>query len=112
MSEQPTAGPSRIELQIESKKFNVAPGSSVTIPFEIFDGVRGDISLIIYNVLGRMVMDLRSQVRDAMSRQASGPYEVIWNAKDINGKDCSSGVYIIILQWGVHRQLRKIALLR
>ena len=86
--------------------------SSVTIPFEIFDGVRGDVSLIIYNVLGRMVMDLRPQVRDAMSRQASGSYEVIWNGKDIQGIDCSSGVYIIILQWGVHRQLRKIALLR
>jgi hypothetical protein len=86
--------------------------SSVMIPFEIFDGVRGDISLIIYNVLGRMVMDLRPQVRDAMSRQPSGPYEVAWNGKDNHGKNCSSGVYVIILQWGVHRQLRKVVMLR
>jgi len=51
MSEQPTAGPSRIELQIESKKFNVAPGSSVTIPLKIiFNG--GEAETFQLSLLG------------------------------------------------------------
>jgi len=31
---------------------------------------------------------------------------------DLHGHDVSSGVYIIMLQWGVQRQLRKVVLLR
>lgn len=100
------------------KNFRLLPpypnpfNSTVSIPFEIFDGVHGDISVIIYNVLGQMVVDLRSEVRDAMARGDSGPYVVTWDGRNESGVDCGSGVYIIMLQWGVHRQLRKAVLLR
>jgi len=86
--------------------------SSLTIPFEIFNDLRGDISLIIYNVLGQMVVDLRGEVQKAMAQNGSGLFQVVWDGKDTFGHNVSSGVYIIILQWGVHRQLRKAVMLR
>ncbi len=86
--------------------------STVTIPFEIFNGVRGDMSLFIYNVLGQMVADLRPAVRDAMKGQRTGYYEVIWDGKDPSGIEVGSGVYIVVLHISVHRALQKVVLLR
>lgn len=86
--------------------------STVTIPFEVYSPLAGDVNLLIYNVLGQMVVDLRGEVRGALLGQGSGPYEVLWNGRDMTGTDVSSGVYIISLQWGVHRQLRKAVMLR
>ena len=86
--------------------------NTVTIPFEIFPGINGDVSLIVYNVLGQLVADLRSEVHQAIANQESAPYAVMWDGKDVYEKNVSSGVYIVNLQWGVHRQLRKVVLLR
>jgi hypothetical protein len=86
--------------------------SSLTIPFDISNNLQGDVSLIIYNVLGQMVMDWRGEVREAMVGHGSGSFQVVWDGKDLSGHDVSSGVYIIILQWGVHRQFRIAVMLR
>ncbi len=107
--EMPQAAPKLFQLREPyPNPFN----NTVTIPFEIFPGINGDVSLIVYNVLGQLVADLRPAVKGAMSGQRTGYYEVIWDGKNPSGIDVGSGVYIVVLHISVHRQLQKITLLR
>jgi hypothetical protein len=107
--EMPQAPPNLFQLhEPYPNPFN----NTVTIPFEIFPGLDGEVSLIVYNVLGQLVADLRPAVRAVMKGQRTGYYEVIWDGKDPSEIDVGSGVYIVVLHISVHRQLQKITLLR
>ena len=62
---------------------------------------QSDVRLTIYNILGQKVMDLVKQ------RQPAGNYTVTWEAGNV-----SSGLYIIVLQSGSIKLIRKALLLK
>ncbi len=64
------------------------------------------VSLIIYNTLGQEVIAL---VNDD---QAAGWYQVQWDGRDSKGQPMVSGLYIVQLTTGTHRQAHKMMLLR
>jgi len=86
--------------------------SSVTIPFEIVPGSLDGFALKIYNVLGQEVTDLTAQARRSVMDRSTGHLSVTWNAKDPAGRDLGSGIYLIELQRGSHRQVQKAIMLR
>lgn len=65
-----------------------------------------DVSLVIYNVLGQKV---RTLVEEEKQR---GAVTVIWDGKDEQGKDLSSGIYFYRLTAGEVSQTRKMVLLK
>ena len=62
----------------------------------------GEISLVVYNILGRIVATLASDHKEA------GSYQITWEA----GSELASGVYLIKLQAGDYMQINKVILLK
>lgn len=60
----------------------------------------------VLNILGQEVRGLVSQ------RQAPGEYRVHWDGRGEDGREISSGVYLIKMEAGRFRQIRKVALVR
>ncbi|MCK4404500.1 MAG: T9SS type A sorting domain-containing protein [candidate division Zixibacteria bacterium] len=65
-----------------------------------------DVSLVIYNILGQKVRTLVRKERQ------SGLKTVIWDGKDDQGRDLSSGIYFYQLQAGRLTQTRRMVLLK
>jgi hypothetical protein len=86
--------------------------NALVIPFEVLRGIQESLSLKIYNILGREVVDLTSEAAQPTVNQSSVHYSVLWAGKDSEGRDVGSGVYLVELQWGLHRQVQKAVLLR
>ncbi len=63
-----------------------------------------NVTLTIYNALGEEVRTLVNE------RQGASTYHVVWNGKDLAGKQVSSGVYIYRLKAGDFIQSRKMLL--
>ncbi len=59
-------------------------------------------SLEIYNVRGESVR--------GFSGQSKGPIELVWDAKDSQGRPLAAGVYLVRLKQGELRQTRKLVL--
>jgi hypothetical protein len=66
----------------------------------------GDVSLVIYNITGKRIMEL------VKSFQNAGNYEVLWNGKDEAGAPVSSGIYFYTLKAGNFNQTRKMILIK
>ena len=66
----------------------------------------GMVSLDIFNLMGQKV---RTLVRE---EKAPGHYEVIWNGKDENGFQLSSGIYIYQLKTDKEILQKKMLLIR
>ena len=66
----------------------------------------GDVSLVVYNVLGQEV------VRLVQAHQSAGYYRVNWNGQDARGRMASSGVYFYRLQAGGLVRTHKMVLLK
>ncbi len=64
------------------------------------------VRLVIYDILGRRVKTLVSGV------QEPGYRTVIWNGTDDAGKPISSGLYIVMMESGSHRFVRKMVFLK
>ena len=62
----------------------------------------GDVSLVVYNALGREVNTLISSI------YAPGNYTVVWNGMDDNGNEVSTGMYFYKLTSGDLTQTRKM----
>ena len=77
---------------------------STTISFNIPE--TGDIKLEVFNIKGQKVKTLI----DCYS--APGKYEVIWDGKDDNGKQVSSGVYFYKMKAGDYTSVRKMLLMK
>ena len=78
---------------------------TTTIPFKL--KIPGNVTLYVTDITGRKIKTL---IRDEKYR--SGSYTVRWNGVGDNGKEVSSGVYIVILQNGAYKQSRKILLIK
>jgi hypothetical protein len=75
-----------------------------SIRFEL--ATASDISLIIYDLLGRQVSELVGGYQDA------GYHQVIWNGRDSQGRELSSGVYIARLAASGYSKSIKMVLLK
>jgi len=65
-----------------------------------------EVWLVIYNILGQKV---RTLVR---GRKQNGRVRVVWDGKDDEGRDLSSGIYFYRLKAGEFVQTRKMVLLK
>jgi flagellar hook assembly protein FlgD len=81
-------------------------------PFNPITSLRYDlpeqaqVTLTIYDLMGRKVTRLLNTVQDAGFRS------VQWNATDMHGKPVSAGVYLYQIQAGEFVQTRKMVLLK
>ncbi|MCK4655094.1 MAG: T9SS type A sorting domain-containing protein, partial [Candidatus Cloacimonetes bacterium] len=64
------------------------------------------VSLSIYNVKGQKVNTLVNEILPA------GEHSVIWNGKDSNGNQVSSGIYFYKLKAGDYQKVKKMLLLK
>lgn len=64
------------------------------------------LTLKIYNILGQKVRTLVDEPVGA------GNYEVIWDGRDQNGKEVSSGIYFYQLKTGEYSEIKKMILLK
>jgi hypothetical protein len=84
---------------------------NTTIPFQVRSlefGVCGPIrtTLTIYNILGQKVRTLLDE------EKLPGNYQVIWDGKDEEGNEASSGIYFYQLKAGDYKETRKMSLLK
>ncbi len=74
------------------------------ISFSIKNNSR--VELAVYNINGQKVKTLKKEIMSA------GNHSVVWNGKDSNNKDVSSGIYFYKLNTGEETQVRKMVLLK
>jgi hypothetical protein len=77
---------------------------STTITFDL--PRRDQVQLLIFDLNGRLVRELVSQVLDP------GSHAVIWNGRDNEGIETNSGVYFARLNVGEWSSTRKLLLVR
>ena len=65
-----------------------------------------DVSIVIFDVVGRKIRSLISQ------NQSAGYHRIQWDAKNDLGEPVSAGMYIYILHAGDHRSVKKMVLLK
>jgi hypothetical protein len=66
----------------------------------------GDVSVVIYNLLGQ---EVRALVQE---RQEAGFYRVVWDGRDARGRSVSSGVYLARMASGRFSGVKKMLLLK
>jgi hypothetical protein len=62
----------------------------------------GKVSLKIYNLFGQVITEL------VQKYQEPGEHTVVWKAKDSEGRELSSGIYLAVLEMGNLRSVRKV----
>jgi len=85
--------------------------SSTTIVFNIANlgPIPAEVEINIYDIIGRKIRTLIKE------RRCIGEHRVIWDGKDDNGNECSTGVYFArISQWGlqISGKPRKLILIK
>ena len=87
MTPVPQADATRVSLaQNRPNPFSDATSVKFSVPRS------GPVSLSVYNVTGRKVVDLVNRTMDA------GTYEANWNGRDASGARVAGGVYFYRLQ--------------
>lgn len=76
---------------------------TTTIRFDMPDGVSGDMSLVIYDLLGR-------EVKTLLANKAATPgvYNISWDGTDDAGNQTGSGVYLYALRAGEFKSTKKM----
>ncbi|MCG8606777.1 T9SS type A sorting domain-containing protein, partial [bacterium] len=64
------------------------------------------VTIQVLNILGQEVRELLSEKR------SPGTYQIHWDGKSNDGKDISTGIYLVRFEAGKFRQIRKITLIR
>jgi len=77
---------------------------STTIKYQL--PASGDVSLVIYNLLGQQIRSLVKETLDA------GFHSIVWDGKNQLGHQVASGVYIYRLQSGDFTTARRMMLLK
>ncbi len=75
-----------------------------TVAFELAQ--QRDVRLAVYDLTGTRIRWLLQESRPA------GRHEVVWDGLDGNGRRVASGVYVLRLEAGTIRDLRKVVLLK
>ncbi|KAA3609277.1 MAG: T9SS C-terminal target domain-containing protein [Calditrichaeota bacterium] len=75
-----------------------------TVAFELAE--RSPVRLEIYNLLGQHLATLINEVRDA------GSYQMIWNGRDAQNRQLSSGIYLLKMQVNTQSTVRRMTLLK
>lgn len=81
--------------QKQNLKINIYPNPFkhyIKISFEINNTKRTTIK--VYTIQGKLIITLINE------NKSPGKYEIIWNGKDKNGKEVTSGLYLVRLQSG------------
>ena len=91
---------SEVNLFIYPNPFN----NQTTINFSIKE--HGFVELKIYDIKGRLVKELIKQ------NMEGGTYNVVWNGKDENNKQCSSGIFFYKLTADKNEIVKKMILMR
>ncbi len=68
--------------------------------------VRTNVSLRVYNALGQEVRTLVNTLQDA------GVYRAVWDGKDNNGRQLTTGIYLVRLEAGDFVMTRKMAMVK
>jgi flagellar hook assembly protein FlgD len=77
---------------------------TTTLAFSIKD--KGDVSLTIYDVVGRQVRELVNEQRER------GAYKVVWDGQNDSGQTVASGVYFYKLVAGSFTDTKKMTILK
>ena len=81
------------------------PFNPVTrIKYELIE--KSDVSLIIYDVKGRLVKQLIN------SKKEAGYHSILWHGRNRHGQNAGAGVYFYIIQANNFQQVRKMLLLK
>jgi len=64
------------------------------------------VSLIIYDILGRQVIQLTNEF------QKAGYKSIRWNGRNISGQVVSAGMYFYAIKAGKYSAIRKMVLLK
>ncbi|MCD6374352.1 MAG: T9SS type A sorting domain-containing protein, partial [Caldisericaceae bacterium] len=65
------------------------------------------VTLTVFNISGKEVIKLINQ-----QMLNAGEHRIMWDGKDMNGKEVSSGVYLYHLKSGQFSQIKKMLLIR
>ncbi|MFH1095996.1 MAG: FlgD immunoglobulin-like domain containing protein [Candidatus Desantisbacteria bacterium] len=84
--------------------FHPLKGEKVQIYYELDSSAK--VLIKLYDLTGELVKELVSGDRQA------DKYWVEWDGKDKNGEECEAGVYIIQIQAGDFKDMRKIILVK
>ncbi|MDD4051286.1 MAG: Ig-like domain-containing protein [candidate division Zixibacteria bacterium] len=101
VDDNPPAVPDRVELE---QNFPNPFNPETTIRFSL--GRRGQVSIIVYNILGQRVATLTDQEYEA------GEHQVIWDGRDGRGRQAASGIYLYQIKSEQLTKSRKMILLR
>ncbi len=96
----PSAGQGSLLAAAYPNPFNPVTTIRFSLP------TRGFGSIVVYDVRGRQIATLLSEVRDA------GEFEVQWNGRNDNGERVASGVYLYQLVTGDVVESRKMVLVK
>jgi flagellar hook assembly protein FlgD len=66
----------------------------------------GDVSIVVYNVMGQVVKVLYQGQRE------QGRYSASWDGTDNNGNQVSSGIYLYRINAGDYTASRKMVLVK
>ena len=101
VDDNPPAIPDRVELE---QNFPNPFNPETTIRFSL--ARRGQVSIVVYNVIGQRVATLADQEFEA------GEHQVVWNGRDGSGRQAASGIYLYQIKSEQLTKSRKMILLR
>tara|TARA_Y100001970_G_C14122585_1_gene797142 strand:- start:267 stop:1070 length:804 start_codon:yes stop_codon:yes gene_type:complete len=87
-----------------SKNYPNPFNPTTTIGYDV--AVAGDVSIVIYDMMGREVKNLVSDYANP------GSYSVVWNAKNNQGLEVSAGMYVYKMIAGDFVQVNKMLLVK
>jgi len=104
-----------IHLPTKSKLYANYPNPfnpSTTISYSLKENSK--VSLIIYNIKGQKVKDLSPSLchTELVEVRGESRYSAVWNGKDDNNKQVSSGIYLYKLKTDNFEKTKKMILLK
>jgi flagellar hook assembly protein FlgD len=80
--------------------------ATVNFDYSVPIGFTNKIDISIYNILGKRVCILLSEINEP------GPHSIQWDGNDLNNRAVASGIYYIKLKGGGHQIIRKVLLVK
>jgi hypothetical protein len=86
--------------------FNPSTKIKFDVPYSPFEGGKGDVKLVVFNILGQQIAELVNQ------QLLPGSYEVEWPAPSGDASGFASGVYFYSLITESFRETKKMVLIK